>query len=268
MNNMLIFAIDDEPKALSLLHRAISEAAPQAQIMDFSRGTGALQAIREDHIKPQIIFSDIRMPGLDGLDLAVQLKEVLPDVKIVFVTGYDEYALKAFRVHAGGYVLKPVKPDAVKKELESLVPELIYSPEKLEVRCFGRFEIFWKGEPLIFERRQSKELFAYLINLRGASCTSEEIINALWEDETDIKNAKHRVRNLVGDMKNTLQKIGRENILIRKSGLLSVRTELVDCDYYRMLEGDMQAVNSFHGEYMEQYSWAELTKGKLHFMFN
>ena len=56
-----------------------------------------------------------------------------------------------------------------------------------------------------------------------------------------------------------------ENVLIRERRQLAIRRELLDCDYYRMLEGDMSAVNSFRGEYMEQYSWAEITKGSLYF---
>ena len=45
----------------------------------------------------------------------------------------------------------------------------------------------------------------------------------------------------------------------------AVDTELLDCDYYRMLKGDMDAVNAYQGEYMKQYSWAELTVGRLFF---
>ena len=56
-----------------------------------------------------------------------------------------------------------------------------------------------------------------------------------------------------------------DDILIRKGSTLAIRPERIDCDYYRMLEGDMSAVNAFRGEYMEQYSWAEITKGSLHF---
>ena len=48
----------------------------------------------------------------------------------------------------------------------------------------------------------------------------------------------------------------------------SIRPELLDCDYYRMLDGDVNAVNSFRGEYMKQYTWAELTAGRLYFRGN
>lgn len=133
------------------------------------------------------------------------------------------------------------------------------------MRCFGTFEVFWQGEPLKFERRQTRELFAYLVDRRGATCTAEEVIAALWTEDFDLKNAKHRVRNFVADLRATLRFIGMEDVLLRRGSSLAIRTELLDCDYYRMLAGDMAAVNAYRGEYMTNYSWAELTAGMLLF---
>ena len=78
---------------------------------------------------------------------------------------------------------------------------------------------------------------------------------------------KDRLRHLVGDLRNTLSSIGMEEILVRRSGCLAVLRDKVDCDYYRMKDGDMEALNSFAGEYMTQYSWAEPTTGRLVFRF-
>ena len=105
------------------------------------------------------------------------------------------------------------------------------------------------------------------MNRRGAACTAEEAIAALYEDTgaAGMKKAKQNLRNLVSDMKTTLTMIGMGDALIRRGSTLALRVERIDCDYLRMLAGDMAAVNSFRGEYMEQYSWAELTKGVLEF---
>ena len=70
---------------------------------------------------------------------------------------------------------------------------------------------------------------------------------------------------MVSDLKKTLASIGMEGILVRRSGHLAILRDKVDCDYYRMVDGDMAAVNAFTGEYMTQYSWAELTAGRLYF---
>lgn len=263
---MLIFAIDDEPKMLRLLHKAIVKAAPDAEVKDYALGTEAITAIEDGGLTPDVVFSDIRMPKLDGLQLAVRLKTLVPDTKVVFVTGYNEYALDAFRVRAHGYLMKPVEPEHIRRELDYMLPRPALSSEKLRVQCFGKFEVFYLGKPLQFERLQTKELLAYLIDQNGASCTSQEIAAVIWDDETEIKVLTHRLRNLVADLRATLKKIGQENIIIKSGRTIAVNRTLIDCDYYRMLDGDMSAVNSYRGEYMEQYPWARLTEGKLYFL--
>ncbi len=261
---MRIFAIDDEPKMLRLLHDAIAQAAPEAEITDFPLGTDTVAFIEETGSCPDAVFSDIQMPGLTGLELAVRLKQIAPDAKLVFVTGFD-YAIDAYRLHVGGYIVKPVEARRVREELDNLFPDAPGAQHRLRVQCFGSFEVFWDGQPLWFARKQTKELFAYLVDRRGASCTAEEIIAVLWEDAEELHAAKQRVRNLVSDLKTVLKSIGMSEALIRQGSRLAIRPELLDCDYYRMLSGDMAAVNAFRGEYMEQYSWAEITKGGLSF---
>ena len=56
-----------------------------------------------------------------------------------------------------------------------------------------------------------------------------------------------------------------DDLLIREHRELAIRRDMVDCDYYRMLDGDMDALNSYRGEYMTEYSWAELTNANLYF---
>lgn len=262
---MLVYAIDDQKYALSELSEAIQQALPSAEVKPFLDSADALAKIQKDGERPDVVFSDIRMPGINGLELAIKIKKNAPDTKIIFVTGYTEYALDAFRVHANGYLLKPVLPEQIIEEIEFLrLPAALRSP-KLSVRCFGSFEVFYNGEPLSFKRRQTKELFAYLIDCNGAFCTSEEAADVLWEDEIDLAKAKHRLRNLIQDMRAVFKSIGQEDILIRGSGKMAVRRDSVDCDYYRMLDGDIAAINSYHGEYMNQYLWAQITEAKLYF---
>ena len=262
---MLIFAIDDEPKSLELLHDTIAQAAPEAEIRDYPLGTAAIDAIMAQHLRPNIVFTDIQMPELDGLALAVRLKQLSPLSKIVFVTGYSEYSMDAFRLHASGYVLKPLEEERIREEIENIYPPIAPAGDKLYIQCFGQFEVFWQQKPLMFGRRQTKELLAYLVDRKGAACTAEEIADELWEGEANMTAMKHRIRELIRDMRKTLASIGMEDIILRRSGQLAIQRDRVDCDYYRMLAGDMQAANAFQGEYMTQYSWAEITAGSLVF---
>ena len=263
---MRIFAIDDEPKMLRLLHSAIAEAAPEAEISDFLLGSDAVSYIQDKGVRPEVVFTDIQMPGLTGLEFAVRLKQIAPETEIVFVTGYDEYAIDAYRLHVGGYIIKPVEAGRIREELAHLGAYLPSDPTKLKVRCFGNFEVLWQDKPLEFSRQKTKELFAYLIDRGGAYCTAGEIISVLWENSSAVKDANQYLRVLTGDLTAALKKIGLKEVLLRKRGQWAVQRSLIDCDYYRLLEGDMNAVNAFRGQYMAQYSWAELTDGHLHFM--
>ncbi|MBE5825599.1 MAG: hypothetical protein E7307_03085 [Butyrivibrio sp.] len=181
------------------------------------------------------------------------------------MTGYEEYAIEAFRIKAQGYLLKPVTVEDVKRELEYHPPaEKPQDKDKLVVKCFGHFDVYWHGEPVIFQRRQSKEILAYLIDREGAACTPGEIALALWQDGGDTKAEQNRIRVIINDLKNTLKSIGMEQVLIREHREIAIRRDLVDCDYYRLLEGDMEAINEFRGQYMAEYSWAEMRNKSLH----
>ena len=262
---MLIFVIDDEQPLLNSARRIIGEAAPDAEIVTFNDALDAINHIIEKGQKPDVVFSDIEMPGINGLELAVRLKSLSPDTRVVFVTGYLNYAVDAFKVHAQGYIMKPLSVEDVVDELAAIPPKEVIKQDKLFVRCFGHFEVFWHGEPLIFQRKKTKEMLAFLVDREGATCTAYEIAGSLWEERMDAKKAGQNVRNLISDLKNTLTQIGMEDVLIRDRQQVAIRRDLIDCDYYNMLAGDMAWVNAYKGEYMMDYSWAELTAGKLYF---
>ena len=265
---MRIFILDDEKMVLQYSEQVIRSAVPGAEIDSFLRASQALDAIRSGGKKPDAVFCDIEMPGMSGLEFAVQLKKMCPDARLIFVTGYSQYALEAYQVHASGYVLKPLDQSRVREELEGMPVRAGHMMEpkgELFIRCFGNFEAFWQGKPLHFSRQKTKEMLAYLVDRRGSACTAEEVIAVLWEDENDMKHGKTRLRQLVSDLRTVLKEIGREGLLIRTRNQAAVDPEMFDCDYYRMLEGDMDAVNAFRGEYMAQYSWAEITSAELYF---
>ena len=262
---MIVFVLEDEPFILKKEKETIQQTLPQAQVYGFSLAKDALAAIEDKHIFPHVVFTDIEMPGMGGLAFSMRLKALCPDAKIIFVTAYPQYATDAYRMHINGYVMKPLTAARVQEEMEALSLPFKAGEGKIQVHCFGSFEVFWKDQPLLFDRRQTKELLAFLIDREGKMCTAEEIIAAFWEEEIDLRAAKARLRSLINDLRRTLEGIGMKDALIRKSGLMAIRREMVDCDYYRMLQGDAAAINAYRGEYMKQYSWAEPTAASLHF---
>lgn len=105
---MRIILIDDEPKSRNLLQELIRETYPDVEIVgSAANGKEGIQKIRA--LQPDVIFLDINMPGMSGFEMLQALQPV--HFEIVFITAYNQFAIKAFRYHAFDYLLKPVDFD-------------------------------------------------------------------------------------------------------------------------------------------------------------
>lgn len=260
---MKILAVDDERLALAALTAAIEEADPQADVHGFRTSVEALASLDEHAY--DIAFLDIELRECTGIELAGELKKRCPDLRVVFVTGYSNYAVDAFALHADGYVLKPVSSKRIRTELDHLRPHLearvaeAATPAcRLRAQCFGNFEAFVDGRPLVFSRTKTKELLAYLVDRRGAMCSNRELMAALWEDDAH----EPYLRQLKKDLADSLEAAGCVDVLERRRGSIGLVADKISCDYYDMLD-NAEGCSEFRGEYMEQYSWAESTKGSL-----
>ena len=254
---MIIYAIDDEPKALRVLCRAIASAAPEAGLREFERPNDVIAAV-EGGETPDVLFSDADMPGMSGVELAKALKLRCPQLNVIFATGYDDYMRDALNLHASGYLKKPITTEDVRVELENLRHPVKSSPHRVRFQCFGNFEVYIDGQPVTFRREKTKEYLAYLVD-RGTLCTGEEIAAALWEDSV----SPSYLRMLRKDLFDTFTGAGCADVLINDWQRRGIRADRVDCDYYDWKKGKPWAINVYQGEYMTQYSWAEMTHGAL-----
>ena len=211
-----------------------------------------------------VAFVDIDMQGMDGIELARRLRGTHPGLNIVFATAYGEYMPDAFELHSSGYLLKPITAAKVRAELDDLRrPPAIGLDSGLYVRCFGDFEVFVDGVPVAFERKKTKELFAYLVDRRGAMCAMGDVAAVFWGDRSGRVSKQSFLRTLVADLRQTLEKAGFPDVVVKRRGEIGVRTDAFACDYYAYLAGNAEAVAAWKGEYMRQYSWAETTTASL-----
>ena len=105
---MRVLVVDDEPPARAKLRRLVTGAGDAVVVGEASTGVEAVEAIRT--LAPDLVFLDVQMPDLDGFGVIEQVgAEAMPPV--VFVTAYDEHALRAFEVRALDYLLKPYPPE-------------------------------------------------------------------------------------------------------------------------------------------------------------
>jgi two-component SAPR family response regulator len=253
---MIAIAVDDEVLMLGALVAAIKASPDISEVSQFSSCDEALAFVKENSV--DVAFLDINMRGMGGLSLAEKIIGFCPDCKIVFCTGYEEYAISAFRLHASGYLMKPISAADVQGEIDN-IKGIRRSQKPLTVKCFGNFEVFAKGEKLTFKRSKTKELFAFLVDRNGAGVTVAEIGVALWENDEDQKNHNY-IHQLFRDLRQSLEAIGMDEIFERNNYFYSINPEKLDCDYYSYLKTGKP---EFRGEYMSQYSWAEQTCGLL-----
>ena len=259
---MNILAVDDEYYALELIKRALEEVAAGATVYLCSDVRSALGVARENKI--DVAFLDIHMPEKNGIELARDLKMINPKINIVFATGFSEYMKEGIDLRMSGYVLKPVTPEAVRTELENLRNPIEWSNEKrIKIITFGNFDVFVDGVPLKFERKQAKEILAYLVDKRGTSATYPELAATLWEDGEYDRTKQKNLQVYIASLVKTLNAVGIKDLILKNRQGILVNTRIVDCDFYRFLEGDVKAINSFTGQYMSAYSWAEFTVGYL-----
>ena len=259
---MIIVAIDDEELARENLESCIHKAVPQADVYAFSTGEEALEFVKGHPV--DIVFSDIEMGSMNGVNLAAMLKQHSPKMNIVFTTGYSDFQSDAFALHVSGYVLKPVTPEKIADEMRELrypIEEL--NVKRVHVKTFGSFEIHADGRPFDFRYSKTMELLAYLIDRNGTAVGNRELAEILWDDDDPEKHFEY-LKKLKSDLKNTLEAMNLEEIIVKQWNKLSVNRDLYDCDYYSYLDGNLDIADSYHGEYMNQYSWAEDTNGTLY----
>ena len=262
---MRVIAVDDDALSLDFLQFQLQQIPVFTEVVPFQTPGAALSYLKYNDVK--VAFCDIIMEGMDGIELARKIRELQPQCRIIFVSGSTDYAMEAFRVHADGYLTKPITHEAVMEELAHLS---LVSPREenkdvlLRVKCFGNFEAFdMNDRPLDFARKKSKELLAYLVHRCGATCSLAELAAVLYEDRDDSPSLQSLIRNLVSDLKKTLHAAGADDVLFHEKGVLAIFPAKLDCDYYDFNKGVPEAVNSYNGEYMSQYSWSDVTTAHL-----
>lgn len=175
--------IDDEYYALEGLKQDLEDLGTVRVLGTYENGRDALVAVAD--LRPELIFLDIEMPEMNGLELFDQLLEASPQTAIVFVTAYNQYAIQAFDLNAMDYLLKPVLPERLEKTLQRLEKKSPATIKKqLSLHCFGQFSIQADGEEVVvpWRTRKAEELLAYLACAKGQFVSKEKLAGTLWPE--------------------------------------------------------------------------------------
>lgn len=251
-------AIDDEKRALDRLERVLMEEPRIEVVGKFMSACEAAAFAARNTV--DIAFLDIEMPEENGLALADQLTKSLPALEIVFVTAYDQYALRAYQLHAVGYLLKPVDADGIREQLDVLEHRRRKAataavPQTLRIRCFGQFLYHADEEtgPIRWRTAKTEEMFALLVHYRGAPVSREIVIDTLWP-EAEPDRAANLFRVTCTYLRNALAEWGYPNMLERERDSYRLDMSRVDCDVTSFMADMHAAAKSDDIQWLERVS--------------
>lgn len=193
---MNVVCVDDEALSLQFLERQLNKLDSIDVLATFTNPLEGQQFIIGQEV--DVALLDIQMPQIKGIELAEQLLEAKPDLKIVFITAYSSFAVDAFKLNAIDYLVKPIKLDRLQITMERIEKQMSekeqaenLSIEKLRIKLipFLAFEdddeVF---KPLHWRTAKSQELFLYLLQYHGDLIEKSSILDILW-GEHEIEKA-------------------------------------------------------------------------------
>ena len=272
--------IDDEYYALQGLKMRLDEVGGIDVIGMFTTGKQALENIAS--LKPDVVFLDIEMPNITGIELFSRILEILGDVKIVFTTAYTQYAVEAFELNALDYIVKPVEKERLLKTLERFrpltFPAATGEEHKTTVNCFGKLSVVVGGtEVNLGLRKKSEELLAYLVCAEGRFVAKEKIMETIWPELEKDKAANNLYVAFYNLKRQDLGALAESLESVR--GKMRVCPDRFECDLYEFnklvrlcgsvdgntIETARKATELYRGTLFEEnyYDWAALPQAEL-----
>lgn len=283
---MKIILIDDERLALEYLEHQLRQNADIEVIGKFLDPVIGKESILGQEV--DVVFLDIDLPEISGIELAEQLLESKPNLNIVFVTAYNEYAVKAFELNALDYVVKPVSAERLKKTLQRIqsqmgqnANEALIPSQAIRMNVFQQLLIeSAPGELTAMHWRTSKarELFLYLLQRRGQLVRKSMLIELLWP-EYEISKVYAQLYTCVYHVRKTLEPYGERFQIanLAEGYIMQISGVLLDAEEWEnklksapplsrdSIQHYSELMKLYSGDYLEEYDyvWAESERHRL-----
>lgn len=289
---MKAILIDDEKPALQHLERLLLKDGRLEITGKYTSARKGLAHLERE--KADIVFLDIGMPEMNGLEAGEYIAGLDGDTRIVYITAYSEYAIEAFELNAADYLLKPVTTQRLHKTLERLEPrpvpsgpQTVSSPEplppakQLSILCFKRLEFVDSTQPgrkMQWRTSKAQEVFALLLHNRGQWILKDTIVDLVWPDfkpekaVTNLHTTVYHIRKLLKawDME-VLVEFSQERYRLTKEQVM-LDVEEFERGYSGApidSEAEWQRRESllqlYRADYLEEhdYDWAEIRRKEL-----
>ena len=223
---MIALCVDDEPIMLTLLQKAVEASSDIDEVVAFGKANDALAWAETHHF--DVAFLDVELHGVNGTEIARRLREKSPYLPIIFCTGYSEYALDAMRLHADGYLLKPIHAEDVQNELDRLNGKSRTKP-LLYISDNGMSFKDKNGEAFAFRRGRTYDLVQLLVEADGTPLTKEELCEKLFGSSSGFfEKNRNYFAQLAGDLSATLALHGAGEVLIKSANRYALNMKRIE----------------------------------------
>ena len=249
--------VDHDIRAVCLTGKYLEDVEKIDIIGSFVEGMPALHFAKGHKVELAIIDS-----RAGGLELGILLREIYPEVTLIYTTDREEYAMDLSCFHAAAYLLKPSTKEELKYSLQtagilSVKEEPKRGEHRIFIKTFGYFDVFVDDCPIMFRSGKAKELLALLVDRQGGTVNTEQIICTLWEDRPNDEATQNLCCKTTKALQKELSEHGIAELLVMNRSMKRVDTDYFTCDLYELLKEDELAKKKFVGDYMLEYSWAE-----------
>lgn len=251
---MRAILVDDEPLMRKSFMRCSAGISEIQVIAQFSGAEEALAFARETPF--ELALLDIQMPKMNGIELAVRLRELYPELLVVFISAYDEYVRDSNAIGGDDYIIKPYKRETIERMARNMVLLSRRQQKDIYLQMFGRFNVLKNGVPLPITGK-TKEILALVACKRGREISNEEIYTIVWEGREYSNEHMKTYYNALSRLKRVLASSSAEALLISTPRGQMLNMELCDCDYFDWLNRNIGSRNRFEGEFLSEYSWGE-----------
>lgn len=200
---------------------------------------------------------DLDMKTSDGVEIGWELKKRNPDIQLIYLTKEERSLMNLIPLHPVAVMEVPFREGEMRYVVESAYLLSKRKRKRIYARTFGHFDIFVDGKPIMFKSVKAKEFLAFLIDRRGGTVTTDQMINVLWEDRPNDESTQNLCCKLVKTLQRELRAVGAEEMLVVARGSRSVNVDSFQCDMYELLDGNQKVKARYMGNYLLDYSWSE-----------
>jgi two-component system LytT family response regulator len=283
---MNIIIVDDENDSLIETENCIKKYGKINNYVLCSNAKCAIKSAEETIF--DIALLDIELPDMNGFELAEKLKSIYPNIKVAFITAYNNYAAEAFDIGAVDYILKPIRQERLFRTLDKIVAKVnkikeleskkVLEDSQLRIQMFDKFMIIKNNQILKWNRQKSVELIAYLVQNTGKMIHKEELCDLLWS-EIEPKKALVNLQTTIYSIRKTLSLHNCNEISIDYKNnhyIINLKNTYVDSENFEKLFIKAfknrnkvycnEALKIYIGNYLDKdgWVWAEPKKQELY----